>query len=409
MVVVKKLYGVSDSGYIRGLEGVLILAGISLPKLFGDPTGSVITHVGSGLRDELMSLPKGTRVGVQYFEELCDGGVPYRRSLRVKNTSVYVPEHIAGYWGEILGICKLRGLEAIFLDDYKIFREIAKKLVQKEMKTEEIKNMEINNPQPKVEIKKIIQALKEEIYTLDVEMEHLQTEKKGDKILENIIHEQPGVAILGAGHADYFIANPQLMEMIKVKFEKYAREQYSEKINLSELPTYMRKLPHVFGKLINNAEPNKVSLADREMVERRYKAITLGRIIASKEPAWIGTWDVDIPARGLFEIYVEDEIKTFHGVTAIKGRVEDTYGSATFFGSIGDETLIFQKDYDEMARSAGADILPMLYETPIRGETVEGLPKGVYRGHFTTKDSKKPFYIREFSEEDPKLEKFRRN
>ncbi|MFH1332060.1 MAG: hypothetical protein ABIH63_02125 [archaeon] len=401
MVIVKKLYGVSDSGFIT-------IGGFSIQEMFGDDIGSVATHVGKELREELMGLPKRTKVGVQYFEEFCDGGIPYRRSLNVKKTGAHVPKHAANYWTEILGICKMRVLDVEFLDDYRTLREVAKKLIKKDMIIGQIKNIELNNPAPEAEIERAKQGLIEELYRVEVEAEHLNIVTRSDKILENIVKECPEIVIVGSGHADYFMANPQLMETIRIKFESYAREQYGKKTNLEDLPEYLRRPPQVFGKLVQNAEPDKAALAEREKVERQNKAITLGRIIASKEPAWIGTWDVNIPPRGLFEVYVDHEIRTFHGVTALEGKIEDIYGSGQFIGSTDDSTLIFRKEYGEEAIAIGGYDGPIMYETPISGGTVEGLKPGVFRGTFTKLDGKpKPFYIREFSE-DPKLEKLRR-
>jgi len=402
MVIVKKLYGVSDSGFVT-------IGGFSVQEMFGGEIGSVATHVGKDLREELMALPKKTAVGVQYFEEFCDGGIPYRRNLNVKKIGAHVPKNAANYWTEILSICKMRNLDVRFLDDYRTLREAAKKLIRKDIILDQIKNIELNNPAPKAEIERVKQGLIEDLYKTEVESEYLSTVTRSDKILENIIKECPEIAILASGHADYFIANPQLMETIRIKFESYAKEQYGKKMSTEELTKYLTRPPQIFGKLVQNAQPDKAALAAREKVERQNKAITLGRIIASKEPAWIGTWDVSIPAKGLFEIYVEHEIKTFHGVTALEGKVEDIYGSAQFTGSVNDETLIFRKEYDEPAVAVGGFKGPIMYETPIRGETVEGLKAGVFRGQFTPLGIEpKPFYIREFSE-DLKLEKLRRS
>ncbi|MFH1211263.1 MAG: hypothetical protein V1645_05115, partial [archaeon] len=362
MVIVKKMYGVSDGGFMT-------IAGYSLQEVLGGETGQIITHVGKDLREELMTLPKKTRVGVQYFDEFCDGGMPYRRGMKIRKKDVHIPKHTAGYWTEILGICKMRDLEVVFLDHYQSLRETSKRLVEKERDLEGIQALEktIQSQPDNMGLEKVKREQTEKLYRTEVEIEHINTVTRADKILEAIVKERPEIVILGSGHADYFMANPGLMETIKLKFENYAREQYEAKVNLDNLPEYMARPPQIFGKLAQNAEPDKAALALREKVERQNKAITLGRIIASKEPRWIGTWSKEIPPRGLFEVYVEQEIKTFHGVRAFKGTVEDIFGSAKFTGSTDGLTLILEKKYREEAVAVGGYAGPIKYEATLSG------------------------------------------
>jgi len=403
MAFVKKMYGVSDGGFIT-------VEGLSLEEVLGN-TGHVITHVGKDLREELMALPKGTKVGVQYFDQFCYQGMPDRRRSTKIGKEFKIPKHVVGYWTEILQLCKMGGLDVVLLDDYASLRQISKKLVEKERDIQGIKTSErtIALEPDDMGLERLKREQTEKLYRTEVEIEHIDTVKRSEGILKNIMDKNPEVVIVARMHGDYFKANPELMQTLQVKFENYAIEQYDAKMELKNLPEYFAR-PQIFGKLVQNAEPDKNILAAREKVVRQDKALNLGRILVSKSPRWIGTWSVDIPARGLFEVYVEDEIKTFHGVTAYRGTIEDIFGTAKFIGSVDSKTrtLILEKQYSPEAIAIGGSAGPVKYDVDITPRIGEENGKQVFEGRYTPPGTRpKMFRMREFKSEDSRLEKFR--
>ena len=61
--------------------------------------------------------------------------------------------------------------------------------------------------------------------------------------------------------------------------------------------------------------------------------------MSERTPDYIGTWNLVIPAQGLFEVYLD---KKNGGMT---GRIEDTLGTAIFTGVISKKTATFMKKY----------------------------------------------------------------
>lgn len=80
---------------------------------------------------------------------------------------------------------------------------------------------------------------------------------------------------------------------------------------------------------------------DEINIERRYKSVKEGRI-TDGSPNYIGTWDLKVEPRGLFEFYLDGGVGEDG---KIKGTIEDCFGTATFSGEINSGKISFTKVY----------------------------------------------------------------
>jgi len=113
----------------------------------------------------------------------------------------------------------------------------------------------------------------------------------------------------------------------------------------------------------------------REHIKRKYRAVTASRIDPSRKPDYIGTWDLEVPAHGLFEVYIDDR----NGDGAFNGHVEDAYGQAGITGHTTDGAISFTKTYSRNAKRLGGENNPVFY---VGSRTSDG-----YEGNFTFDDN----------------------
>jgi hypothetical protein len=401
MALVDKLYGVSAGGYIN-------FFGVPMPELAGNPNiGQIITHVGKDLRNELMALPKGTKVGIEYPKELCYGGKATRTCMIISTKKAEIPSATRMYWNEILNICQMKGLDVVFLDDYITIKDQLQKLVEVGKKQGKINMMMINEKKLNEEtLKQKVRKLNEEVYRLQTEASFIHIIKREEKVLERIIVEMPKVVIASIGNADYFMAEREMMLKNGINFKDHAREEFDTKLDIDRLPEYMKRAPESFGKLVQKPGPTIEALAERESIIRKMNALKTGRILPDKHesPRYIGTWDMVIPARGLFEVYVEHDMITLHDATAISGIIEDTFGTATFWGSVGNDSIRFEKTYDYGAVTTGGNTGSIRYDVEKNGERIN---KDIMVGEFDMKGKKSKFYMGEFRPGDTNLDRLR--
>ena len=74
--------------------------------------------------------------------------------------------------------------------------------------------------------------------------------------------------------------------------------------------------------------------------------ICIPTIIKNKgNPHFVGTWDLEIEPRGLFEVYFEEPLLRENGSTKFVGKIEDCLGSATIQGELHPNSITFTKRY----------------------------------------------------------------
>jgi hypothetical protein len=294
------------------------------------------------------------------------------------------------YWINIEEICKQRDLKVVHLEDFPTYMKYAQKLGEKYNLDNELlkRNIEFRKHNPysgtKIfeEIPEIIKLLRN-IYQKQTEADYIFTIEREQKIFDKIAEAQPQVVILGKGHADYVMLKPKEFSSRKIPMgeyrteERHAPRRFGEEIGNSDEAIYM----------LRNPNPDKKELLDRELLKRRYSAITESRILPDKIPDYIGTWDLNIPARGLFEIYLNPKNK-------FVGKIEDALGTASFMGEIKEEGLFFTKNYDMGKSSSSAMRDTIAYNANCINR--------VYIGTFNSpsafsNDKEYPFAIRKFS------------
>jgi hypothetical protein len=220
-----------------------------------------------------------------------------------------------------------------------------------------------------------------ELYRKEVERDYLFFVAREEKIKEKILKTNLDMVILGRAHGDSFISNPALIKAMSL--EDYKREKVDE----GEVHDHMLGFRH--GRKIQSMpspkeeKENGREMLGKELITRKYRAVTEGRVVENRTPNYIGTWDKTIPERGLFELYIVD--KKLNG--EVFGYVEDTLGTAFFNGNFSDELVIFDKDYIYDVSEKGVYNGNLFYE----GKFLDGQYEGSFSydqkegGEFTLK------------------------
>ena len=288
------------------------------------------------LLSELKSLPSGSSVGIEYSPELV-------KIAHLAKNNCSIPNSITNYWKTIEQFCKKNGLQVIYLEDVDIYQKYVDKIigVNKRIKQSSCPSCDSG------------------LYEEQVERDYIFQVEREEALFKAISEKKPTVVILGEGHVKNFRDRQQdLSQSLGIKVRGYKFEQ---------------------NKIINPFMQNNSSgLFDDEqsldfdrqfMVRRQYKAVKELRIMPDRTPDFIGYWDVDILARGVFEVYVDKEKDGFCGT------IEDIMGTATFRGSLTDNKLRFEKVYDPDKSSMNALHGIITYEA-------KRICNGSYRGSF---------------------------
>ena len=326
--MVERLYGVQ-----HGAEAPWILTG----------EGGISASPSWELLFGLESLPQGTKVAIEYTPK-------FNRPFFVDGKRAFVPLSQRRYWQEIIKTCKTAHLDIVYLEDFPTFTEI----VRREIQCGEVLG-ELQKAEPERELE-----LRRTLYRLTVEAEYLNVIQREKTFLERIQATQPKVVIMGQRHTDFLIANGQEFSSRGITVANYRKEA------LSLHPSFLfSEDRHVSGVLLEDSSPNPQIIVERTCLERQLRAVTEGRV-TDGSPNFIGTWDVEIPARGLFEVYLE---------SGMSGRIEDCLGTATFVGEIGPERVDFIKGYhpEESSGAAYHDVIN--YSGRLVGQNYEGVYK----------------------------------
>lgn len=336
---------------------------------------------GNELIKELFLLPSNTSVGIEHTPEL-------EKTFEVDG----IPNITSGslYWTEIRKVCEQQHLNIVYLEDFLTYKRFTQKIIEARALDEDLlkRNVKFRNSHPnegtdKFEEDEAIKKLLRKIYKTQIEGEYIFAIEREQKMLDKIAEYQPQVVILGKGHTDYLALKPEKLTSKGVSLGKYKTEERKF------IPWHEEsdESPSDNSRLIQNPLPDKSYLVYRELLERRYRAITEGRIMSKGIPEYIGTWDLVIPARGLFEIYVDKR-------DDVHGRIEDTLGTADFVGRITENNAVFSKKYNPSKSSSEAAEDSMMH-------TADG-GNGYYLGTFKIasgykNDRERPFGMRKFS------------
>ena len=316
-VEVEKLYGI-----VHGAHVELLWTG---SEVYLKPACEIL--------DELSHLPRGTRVGIEASspEEL-----KKLENLVIDGVKTN-PGGIGQYWEQIKECCQKSQLDVIFLeDDIAAYKECARLQIRAAKLDKQLRK--IKNPDK-------ISTYKQEKYALKTEWEFSHIIKREKYLLQRIKKTKPQIVLLGRGHTDYLRAKPDITEKLGIKFKAYAAEETPDLQALRGdlLFCMSEEMPSNSGStaefLSRHIPPNPfvqdpafdrcTVLAERDSLERRYNAVKTGRITnGERKPDYIGAWQLDIPARGLFELFIYERDDNH-----VSGLIEDTLGMATFTGN----------------------------------------------------------------------------
>lgn len=248
-------------------------------------------------------------------------------------------------------VCKNLGHKIAFLDDPDTYMRYAEKLAEQRrigLQLQSIPHIENNRPQA--------QPLVEAHYRAGVEAEYIHTVIREQRIHDNILELTPQVVIIGIGHTDYIMINNPLLNS-NGKPAVYRRET-------AEVLAAMEEYAAAISHLVDD-QPNPKTLLERELLERRYRAVTEGRV-TTETPQFIGTWNTWCRPEGLFEVHMASQN---HGETL--ATIEDCLGTATAVIRQNGDVLTIIKTYDPK-RSGVNHNYPISYQGHKVGDKYTG-------------------------------------
>lgn len=348
---VEKMYGVMHS-FTLEVEGFSIAEKAVSPSM--------------DLFRELKSLPQGTVVGIEDF----DPREIRKLTRKINGRKFGMSKSDRKYWQEIKSLCNDFGLEVAYLDDFQTYRKYVSKLFeQRDYSHQAVGCYE----------KLDLEAFENNIFTRDgalsevrnynelgykagVESEKIFIIEREEKIAERIAKYRPQRVIVGMGHGDYWMVNDSALAANGITVDEYECEFAEQKGRYQGVDIV---LVPIWG-------PDPVAALERELLNRKYNSVTLGRILNEKTPDYIGTWSELCRPEGLFEMYVGERTSK----DLFSGIIEDKLGTADFEGRVRDDMIEFEKRY-RPDQSSEDSIKDSIY--------YKGLLKdGKYQGMFTT-------------------------
>lgn len=290
------------------------------------PIGFLRVEPSREIKSELLNLPTNTLVGIEHSPKF---DKPF---LLEDGSKGYITPPQRYYWNEIRQICKKAGHKIVYLEDFATFQEYNAKAVEFNKLMKELSEDEKESSPNGVNI-----DIKNRAYKLQVECDYIFKVKREKAILSRIQKYQPSVVILGKGHTDYLMSNPSIrLNKNGIHIQKYQTEELQLDFFDMDHPKYPIDTTLREGSSLEAMQQIELN---RILLERSFKAVTEG-CITNRTPDFIGTWDTDIPARGLFEIHLnKDENNRFTGI------IQDSLGDAIFSGQIDEDQVSFTKIY----------------------------------------------------------------
>lgn len=345
-----------------------VVHGLTTTDLWGQKQHHQISPCPELLND-LQALPRGARVALERFsdQDRVDLRADLQRHLESfgyqPDASRFGPHYHHDTYFDILGErCRDLGLQVLSIDDasnslllHPLFAEQEKKERLLQYRRE---NIEEGNPDK--EEKAEILKLQEAVYHLALQQRYIIEARRDEAMLRRIAREQPDVAIVGLGHAEYWMDHRRRLDQsFGISFEDY------------HIPCIDAKTRE--PALIRDALPHLAFTLLRRSLLRSLHVVETGRLSEEKADM-AGTWDLDNPWRGYFELFVEKRQGS-----GISGRIEDCLGTATFTGTVGREVVEFVKTYTRACSDAMTK--PIHYQLAKKGVHLAGYYKaGFSRG-----------------------------
>lgn len=314
----------------------------SVASFMGVISTQIVVAPSSRLLEIITSLEKGSKVGLERLD----------KELPKTEGSQIIWNMQNEYWDPLVELCQDCELEVINLDDWESYNERHKIMLEKEKLLNTFDGLGEKDADIPLEVRL---DLARRDHKFNIEVQYIREIVRDEKMLETIAkHPDMKLAIVGRGHENHWVSNFGLLSERGIEIGMNMSDAYNGEINHYEFfaASEHESSIHRQAELTIGLPPDLKMIALREKTIRLYSAATKNRVFPDKKPDFVGTWDVNIPARGLFEIYITER-EEFCGSTIIKGTIEDVNGSAEFAGNIKDNEMMFNKTYSEDAIRAG--------------------------------------------------------
>lgn len=283
------------------------------PKLYFSLLNEYEVTPNEALHRELEALPAGTRIGLEFSPDL--------RRLSTGRHDIHCA---CSVWSEIDSVARKASLDVVYLEEPEIFDKYFQKGAEAERLLRKL-NEAFN------ERADVAEQFLSEYYRAKVEADYAFVVEREARIIDKLVKTDPQVAVLYRSHGDYLSVNPLSLLVSNVQPGEYTIEHLPWDSSRYRSGSVLRRDLDI---------PAKEVIMQRESLQRKYNAVTQGRITSHDKPDGIGTWNVKCPAAGLFEIYID------RGSDRFEGTIEDVLGKATFVGEKTPYVIKMIKTYD---------------------------------------------------------------
>ena len=313
------------------------------------------------LQREICTIPKGAKIGVEFHPDV-EGEQSVFLGHRERSF------HFSGvdYWTQVIDICQRAGLDVVYLDDPGLARKAAYFHFQADEGRERMAHddfsmqMALENEDANGEVEALDRSLKiasTMAYVHQVLGDYTLQIERDVTFCKRIAEERPYAVILGRAHGDVFFLKPEVVPE--------GRELFPHPAFFGE---ELKRCRQSGRQKFCRVEPDPGSVVERELLIRRYNAVTLGRIRPEETPDFIGYWmreGESCPVFGIFEVYKD---RGGNG-----GLIIDGLGDAKFHGSLDSSGKItFTKKYIPEATSRSAVRKMMIYKGEWHNDHFEG-------------------------------------
>lgn len=372
--MIKTTHGSAQKGeevVVDRLYGVLSTANVKLP--FGQVP--IALRPSRRLLDELRTLPRGACVCLETLgpeDRRAAEGILAKQGMNVR----IGPEDDSDYWNGIGSVLDGSGLVAVYLKDAEGYAMQIAMGWEAEVFRHDLESASDRSASS---------ALKRELYELEVAMNMNTIISMHDRMVDRIRESRPSVAVVQLAHAatmrfDYENGLIEGLSFGSYSVERGPKEAFvgndfavKEPSNKDEWDALRA---HIHGLAFENVlagahssdsylTDGKNPVAQRSRILRKQYAIFETRI-TGRTPDYIGTWDPDVPANGLFEMFIDRR----DGYD-ISGTIEDTDGTADFKGGFYGDIILFSMRYRK-GHEQEKDSPPLAFEGVLKDGRVSG-------------------------------------
>lgn len=315
-----------------------VIHGMWVQEWFGDKR-DVPLSPGGDLLNDLVILPKGSRIGLEWFSDKDDKLLKehVRRLLMDADPDIHIGYPKTYYWKNIENACVAAGHEVIFLEEleqWKRYNEATLEYAKCLAAFREI-IAEKGETEEQYEVKRL--TLLENRYRAEIVQRRIHETERDQALLTSINRNGLNAAVVGIAHGDLWMSQREQIEKeFGIKFEDYTTETRDSEIRYGNKIIFLR-----------NAVPNPELVFEKESLERTIRFLHDGRI-TDRTPDYVGIWDLAEPMKGYFELFIEERGEN----GAVSGTIEDCLGSAKFSGVQNSSEFNFDKRYQRHEMTA---------------------------------------------------------